>query len=57
MSRELDHIRVQDVMHHGILSCSGDTPLGEVAGIMAKHCARAVAVTDGECALGVVSAL
>jgi CBS domain-containing protein len=56
---ELDHIRVQDVMHHGILSCAGDAPVGEVAGIMAKHHVHAVAVTNGEDSrpVGVVSAL
>jgi CBS domain-containing protein len=32
-------------MHHGILSCTGDAPLGEVAGVMAKHRVHAVAVT------------
>jgi CBS domain-containing protein len=35
-------------MHSGILTCSGDAPLGEVAGIMAKHRVHAVAVTNGE---------
>ena len=34
-------------MHHGILSCASDAPLGEVAGLMAKHHVHAVAVTDG----------
>jgi CBS domain-containing protein len=56
---ELDHIRVQDVMHQGILSCSGEAPLGEVAGIMAKHGIHAVAVTnrEGSRPIGVVSDL
>ena len=35
-------------MHHGIHSCSGDAPLGEVAGLMAKHRVHAVAVTNGD---------
>ena len=35
-------------MHHGILSCAGDAPVGEVAWIMAKHHVHAVAVTNGE---------
>ena len=48
MSLELRHIRVHDCMHHGILSCSGDAPLGEVAGMMAKHRVHAVAVTNGD---------
>jgi CBS domain-containing protein len=42
------HVRVRDCMHSGILSCAGDAPLGEVAGIMAKHRVHAVAVTHGE---------
>ena len=46
-------------MHHGILSCAADAPLGEVAGLMATHHIHAVAVTDGagERPIGVVSAL
>jgi CBS domain-containing protein len=43
----LTHVRVRDCMHSGIFSCSGDAPLGEVAGIMAKHRVHAVAVTNG----------
>jgi CBS domain-containing protein len=59
MIDQLDHIRVQDVMHRGILSCAGDAPLGEVAGIMAKHRVHAVAVTNGVSRrpIGVVSDL
>lgn len=34
-------------MHHGILSCSADAPLSEVAGVMAKHGVHAVAITAG----------
>jgi CBS domain-containing protein len=41
----LSHIRVSDCMHHGILSCAADAPLGEVAAIMARHHVHAVAVT------------
>ena len=48
MSLELRHIRVHDCMHHGILSCSSEAPLGEVAGLMAKHRVHAVAVTNGD---------
>jgi CBS domain-containing protein len=47
VSRALNHIRVRDCMHQGILSCSSDTPLGEVAGMMAEHRVHAVAVTNG----------
>jgi CBS domain-containing protein len=45
---ELEHIRVHDAMHHGILGCAPDAPLGEVAGIMAKHRVHAVAIANGE---------
>ncbi len=47
VSRSLDHIRVRDCMHRGILSASADTPLGDVAAMMAKHRVHAVAVTNG----------
>ena len=33
-------------MHRGILSCTPDAPLGEVAGIMAEHGIHAVVVTE-----------
>ena len=56
---KLDHIRVRDAMHPGILSCAGDAPLGEVAGIMAKNRVHAVAISDGNGSrpAGIVSAL
>lgn len=46
-------------MHPGILSCPPDAPLGEVAGIMARHHVHAVAVSteNGARPDGVVSAL
>lgn len=58
-SPALDRVRVGDCMNRGILSCSPDSPLGEVAGVMAKHRVHAVAVTDtdGTHLIGVVSAL
>ena len=58
-SPELSHVRVGDCMHHGILSCAADAPLGEVAGVMAKHRVHAVAITDGasQRPVGVVSDL
>jgi predicted transcriptional regulator len=40
----LAHIRVRDCMHHGLLSCACDAPLGEVAALMAKHRVHAVAI-------------
>jgi CBS domain-containing protein len=53
----LDHIRVKDAMHHGILTCWTDAPLEQVAGIMSKHRVHAVAVTEGDATepVGVVS--
>ena len=58
MTLALEHIRVHDVMHPGILDCAPDTPLGEVAAIMAKHHVHAV-LTNGDSthAPGVVSDL
>ncbi len=47
MARAFEHVRVRDVMHHGIKSCSDDASLSEVAGIMARHHIHAVAVTNG----------
>jgi CBS domain-containing protein len=41
------HVRVRDCMHNGIVSCSADAPLSEVAGVMAKHGVHAVAITAG----------
>lgn len=59
MTIDLDHVRVQDVMHPGVLSCSADAPLGEVAGVMARHRVHAVAVVQdgGGRPVGVVSDL
>jgi CBS domain-containing protein len=46
----LDRIRVHDCMHHGILTCTADAPLGEVAGVMARHHVHAVALTNSDSA-------
>jgi CBS domain-containing protein len=55
---QLEHVRVADCMHAGVLTCSADTPLGEVAGIMTKHRVHAVAVIDDKRRpIDVVSAL
>jgi predicted transcriptional regulator len=43
----LDHIRVGDCMHRGILTCDENAPLEELASIMAKHRVHAVAITNG----------
>jgi len=58
-SLELGHVRVGDCMHRGILSCTADAPLSEVAGVMARHRVHAVVVTNGESTqpVGVVSDL
>jgi CBS domain-containing protein len=55
----LPKVRVRDCMHVGILSCTTDAPLIEVAAIMAKHHVHAVAVKNGSGGrpIGVVSAL
>jgi CBS domain-containing protein len=42
----LPRVRVSDCMHAGILSCTTDAPLTEVAGIMSEHRVHAVAVVD-----------
>ena len=45
-------------MHYGILSCAADAPLGEVAGVMAKHHVHAVGITDeSQRPIGLVSDL
>jgi CBS domain-containing protein len=45
-------------MHAGVLTCSADTPLVEVAGIMTKHRVHAVAVIDDKRRpIGLVAAL
>ncbi len=47
---------VRDVMHRGVLTCSADTPLLEVAKILAEHKINAVfVVNDSGDACGVVS--
>jgi CBS domain-containing protein len=56
---DLEHIRVHDAMHPGILSCLAGSPLREVAEIMATHHVHAVVINRGEGArpVGVVSDL
>src|SRR6266511_5489923 len=41
----LQQLRVIDAMHHGLISCSLDTPLRTVARMMATHRVHAVLVT------------
>lgn len=45
---ELGHIWVHDVMHHGIIEVGPDTPLSEVAQLMAARRIHAVAVVNSE---------
>ncbi|MGE5617430.1 MAG: cyclic nucleotide-binding/CBS domain-containing protein [Candidatus Woesearchaeota archaeon] len=57
---DLGHVRVHDVMHQGIIDVEPDTPLADVAELMATRRIHAVAVAseDGREALGkVISAL
>jgi len=55
----LTHVRVRDCMHPGVLTCSADDRLQDVAAIMANHRVHAVLVTasNAERPIGVVSAL
>lgn len=39
-------IRVAEAMHHGVLTCSRETPLSRVAELMARHRVHSVVVTD-----------
>jgi CBS domain-containing protein len=42
----LAHVRVADAMHPGVLSCTPDLPLSEVARIMAEHRVHCVVVEE-----------
>lgn len=56
----LEHVRVHDAMHTGILTTDENTPLRVVAGLMAEQRVHAVAVTDPDNTRrpwGIVSAL
>jgi CBS domain-containing protein len=55
----LEHVRVVDCMHHGILTCDPSAPAREVAAIMARNHVHAVALTGGnrERPVAIVSAL
>lgn len=44
----LEHVRVRDAMHTGILTTDKSTPLRVVAGLMADQRVHAVAVSDAE---------
>ena len=55
----LTHIRVREGMHPGVLTCSADDSLQDLAAIMATHRVYAVVITTthGERPVGVVSDL
>jgi CBS domain-containing protein len=42
----LEHVRVADVMHPGVMTCPAETMLREVARMMATHRIHCVAVPD-----------
>jgi len=46
---------VADAMHEGVLTCAPETPLRDVARMLARHRVHALVVGDGARALGVVS--
>jgi CBS domain-containing protein len=57
----LEHVRVADAMHPGVVTCAPDTPLRDVARIMVEHRIHCVAVPDADAsrvaAWGIVSDL
>jgi CBS domain-containing protein len=57
----LDHVRVSDAMHAGVVTCAADTPLRYVARMMSEYRIHCVAVPDIEgtetLAWGIVSDL
>jgi CBS domain-containing protein len=42
----LDHVRVADAMHAGVVTCPADTPLRDVARMLVEHRIHCVAVPD-----------
>jgi CBS domain-containing protein len=44
----LEHIRVGDCMHQGVLTCFPDDSVQDVAAIMANHRVHAVVVSSGQ---------
>jgi CBS domain-containing protein len=57
----LEHVRVSDVMHAGVVTCAAETPLRVVARMLVEHRIHCVAVPDlegkGLAAWGIVSDL
>jgi len=46
LTPRLEHARVADAMHHGILSCASDATLRDAARTMAQHHVHMIVVTD-----------
>jgi CBS domain-containing protein len=44
----LDHVRVSDAMHAGVVTCAADTPVRDVARMMVEHHIHCVAIHDIE---------
>jgi CBS domain-containing protein len=44
----LEHVRVADVMHAGLVTCAADTPLRDVARMLVEHHIHCVAIPDIE---------
>ena len=44
----LEHVRVADAMHAGVVTCAADTPLRDVAWLMIEHRSQCVAVPASE---------
>ncbi|MBI3977121.1 MAG: 2-oxoacid:acceptor oxidoreductase family protein [Chloroflexi bacterium] len=54
--RAVAHLRVQDLMHYGVVSCGPRAPIAEIARLMSEKQISAVVVVDDEGdALGLVS--
>jgi predicted transcriptional regulator len=57
----LEHVRVADAMHAGVVTCAADTPLRDVARMLVEHRIHCVAIPDvevtGVSAWAIVSAL
>jgi CBS domain-containing protein len=58
-SPTIAEVRVRDCMHHGVLTCTADDSVRDVAAIMANHRVHAVIITsdNGGRPVGVVSDL
>jgi CBS domain-containing protein len=47
-SPRLEHVRVADAMHPGVVTCAAETPLRDVARVMVEHHIHCVAVPASE---------